>query len=61
MTPPEHVELCKDCGAAPISPESVVLTTPKWVYKWWGECRCTEDLTVYDSCYTIIDEVKHGQ
>ena len=56
MTPPEHVELCKVCGAAPISPESVVLTTPKWVYKWWGECRCTEDLTVYDSCYTIINE-----
>jgi len=62
MTPlPENVELCNDCGCAPILPESVVLTTPKWVYRLWGECRCTEDLTVYDSCYTIIDEVKHGQ
>ena len=42
---PEWVDLCSLCGAAPILPESVVLTTPKWVYKWWGECRCepTED------------------
>ena len=60
MTPlPENVELCNDCGCVPIYPESVVLQTPKWCYKIWGECRCTEDLTVYDSCYTIIDEVKH--
>ena len=42
MQLPEHVELCPDCGAAPILPESVVLTTPKWCYKLWGECRCNE-------------------
>jgi len=49
MTPlPENVELCNDCGCAPILPESVVLTTPKWVYRLWGECRCepTEDVHV---------------
>jgi len=40
MIPPENVELCPDCGAAPIYPESVVLQTPKWCYKLWGECRC---------------------
>jgi len=45
MIPPENVELCPDCGAVPIYPESVVLQTPKWCYKIWGECRCepTED------------------
>ena len=45
MIPPENVELCPDCGAVPIYPESVVLQTPKWCYKFWGECRCepTED------------------
>ena len=36
---PEHVDLCSLCGCAPILPEAVVLTTPKWVYREWGECR----------------------
>ena len=40
MQLPEHVELCPDCGAAPILPESVVLTTPKFVYRNWGQCFC---------------------
>ena len=40
MIPPENVELCPDCRAVPIYPESVVLQTPKWCYKLWGECRC---------------------
>ena len=42
MTQPD---LCSLCGCAPILPEAVVLTTPKWVYKDWGECRCEPEDT----------------
>ena len=42
---PEHVDLCSLCGCAPILPEAVVLTTPKWVYREWGECRCEPEDT----------------
>ena len=37
---PEWVDLCSLCGCAPILPEAVVLTTPKWVYRNWGQCFC---------------------
>ena len=41
---PEHVDLCSLCGCAPILPEAVVLTTPKWVFKEVGDCYCADPM-----------------
>ena len=41
MQLPEHVELCPDCGCAPVHD----MTIPNWVFLEVGDCWCepTED------------------
>ena len=41
MQLPEHVELCPDCGCAPVHDMKI----PKWVFLEVGDCWCepTED------------------
>ena len=56
---PEHVDLCSLCGCAPILPEAVVLTTPKWVYKWWGECRCEPEDPMESPSEGVLMDYRH--
>ena len=39
MDLPEHVELCPDCGCAPVHD----MTIPKWVFEQVGECSADCD------------------